>query len=74
MLRVGDDALYRELDAAGVPVTRMGDCVAPREVDDAIYEGVAHGRRIGTERENPRPQRGVFPMTTQRGNGETAGR
>ena len=74
MLRVADDALHRELAAAGVAATRIGDCLAPREVDDAIYEGVAHGRRIGTERENPRPQRGVFPMTTQRGNEETAER
>ena len=74
MLRVADDALHRELAAAGVAATRIGDCLAPREVDDAIYEGVAHGRRIGTERENPRPQRGVFPMTSPRGNGETAGR
>ena len=74
MLRVADDALHRELAAAGVAATRIGDCLAPREVDDAIYEGVAHGRRIGTERENPRLQRGVFPMTSPRGNGETAGR
>ena len=74
MLRVADDALHRELAAAGIAATRIGDCLAPREVDDAIYEGVAHGRRIGTERENPRPQRGVFPMTSPRRNGETAGR
>ncbi|NDZ18182.1 FAD-dependent oxidoreductase [Variovorax sp. WS11] len=39
MLRASDDALYHELKARGLPVHRIGDCVAPREVDDAVLEG-----------------------------------
>ena len=40
--------LYRELVAArpGHAVVRVGDCVAPREVDDAIYEGRRAARNI----------------------------
>jgi hypothetical protein len=46
MMRRSDDALARELAASGVDATSIGDCVAPREVDDATYEGLAHGRAI----------------------------
>lgn len=38
-LREADDTLYKELKSAGANVIRIGDCVAPREVDDAIIEG-----------------------------------
>ena len=40
MRREPDDALYRELRDSGQHVRRIGDCVAPREVDDAIFEAV----------------------------------
>ncbi|VTU40497.1 putative N-methylproline demethylase [Variovorax sp. PBS-H4] len=39
MLRTSDDSLYHQLKARGLPVRRIGDCVAPREVDDAVLEG-----------------------------------
>ena len=52
--RVSDDALYRELKAepealaeAGVEaVYRIGDCVAPRLIADAIFDGHRLGREI----------------------------
>lgn len=37
--RTSDDALYHELAASGMSVTRIGDSLAPREVDDAVFEG-----------------------------------
>ncbi|VTU27132.1 oxidoreductase [Variovorax sp. PBL-E5] len=39
MQRTSEDALYHQLSARGLPVRRIGDCVAPREVDDAVLEG-----------------------------------
>ena len=48
MMRRSEDTLVRELAAEGVQATPIGDCVAPREVDDATYEGLAHGRLIGS--------------------------
>jgi 2,4-dienoyl-CoA reductase-like NADH-dependent reductase (Old Yellow Enzyme family) len=42
--RTADDALYQQLRAAGVSATRIGDCLAPREVDDAIFEGMEVAR------------------------------
>jgi 2,4-dienoyl-CoA reductase-like NADH-dependent reductase (Old Yellow Enzyme family) len=42
--------LYRELRLANsTPVHRIGDCVAPRHVDEAIYEGERAGRAIGED-------------------------
>jgi len=47
MLRSSDDGLYRELATSGeLDVRRIGDCVAPREVDDAILEGAREGHAI----------------------------
>jgi len=46
MLRTSDDALYLELKARGLPVRRIGDCVAPREVDDAVLEGFREAQAI----------------------------
>ncbi len=43
MLRSSDDALFQALSADGLDVRRVGDCVAPREVDDAMLEGVREG-------------------------------
>jgi uncharacterized FAD-dependent dehydrogenase len=43
MTRRSDDSLYRSLENGGSEVVRIGDCVAPREVDDATYEGMACG-------------------------------
>jgi hypothetical protein len=33
------DGLWRDLRGAGVPVYRVGDCLAPRRVDAAVREG-----------------------------------
>lgn len=38
MLRRADESLFLDVKAAGMNVARVGDCVAPREVDDAIVE------------------------------------
>ncbi len=46
MTRSSNDELYHELTSDGLTVERIGDCVAPREVDDAIYEGNKAGRAI----------------------------
>ena len=43
MLRIPEDALYAALSARGSRSNRLGDCLSPREVDDAIYEGAVHG-------------------------------
>jgi 2,4-dienoyl-CoA reductase-like NADH-dependent reductase (Old Yellow Enzyme family)/thioredoxin reductase len=46
MLRTSDDSLYHQLKARGLPVRRIGDCVAPREVDDAVLEGFREAQAI----------------------------
>lgn len=38
--RRSDDELFRELRSRGLNATRIGDCLAPREVDDATSEGM----------------------------------
>jgi 2,4-dienoyl-CoA reductase-like NADH-dependent reductase (Old Yellow Enzyme family) len=40
MMRRSDDALAAALAERGIPATRVGDCLAPREVDDAIHDGM----------------------------------
>ena len=49
MLRKTEHTLYEALRGDGASVHRIGDCLAPRRVDEAIYEGVELGFRIGTE-------------------------
>lgn len=44
--RRADDALYWQLKAAGADVQRIGDCLAPRTLDHAIYEGYVAGQEI----------------------------
>jgi dimethylamine/trimethylamine dehydrogenase len=52
--RVSDEALYLELMAAGLEgVYRIGDCVAPRLIADAIWDG----HRLGREIDSPDPAR-----------------
>lgn len=41
-----DDSLYYALKGRVQELYRAGDCVAPRKVDMAIYEGYAAGRRV----------------------------
>ncbi|HXV95699.1 MAG TPA: hypothetical protein VD695_04050, partial [Gaiellaceae bacterium] len=55
--RLSDDALYRELraDVDGLAaegieaVYRIGDCVAPRIIAEAIFDGHRLGREIDSE-------------------------
>jgi dimethylamine/trimethylamine dehydrogenase len=57
--RLSNDSLYRELtsdpaalDAAGIDaVYRIGDCVAPRLLADAVFDG----HRLGRELDGPHP-------------------
>ncbi len=46
MMRRSDDLLYRELRAEGLAARRIGDCVAPREIDDALLEGAREGHAL----------------------------
>jgi hypothetical protein len=46
MMRQSDLTLYDALTAQGVAAMRIGDCLAPRDVDDAILEGVRAGRDL----------------------------
>jgi len=43
MLRESRQRLYLELRDAGLPARRIGDAVAPRQVDEAVYEGMELG-------------------------------
>lgn len=47
-LRQSDDALYKTLKARqpAFEIHAIGDCVAPREVDDAVYDGHALARDL----------------------------
>ena len=38
--------LYHDLKAAGVPVERVGDCVAPRRAHAAVVEGERAGAAL----------------------------
>jgi len=41
-----DDELYLALKDAHPNVHRIGDCLAPRKLDHAIYEGELAGREL----------------------------
>jgi len=43
---LANDSLYGQLQGRSYDVVRIGDCVAPRRLDHAIYEGVLAGREI----------------------------
>ena len=43
---VAQDDLSRDLESAPFPVTRIGDCQAPRTAEEAIYEGFIAGYEI----------------------------
>ena len=43
LMRESEDALYHGLQARGITARRIGDAVAPREVDDAVLEGFRAG-------------------------------
>jgi dimethylamine/trimethylamine dehydrogenase len=68
--QVSDDALYRELvgdrealTAAGIDaVYRIGDCVAPRMISEAIFDG----HRLAREIDGPDPAN-ALPFDRERG-------
>ncbi|GAB90167.1 oxidoreductase [Gordonia rhizosphera] len=41
-----NDGLLCELDAAGIPYTAVGDCLAPRTVEEAVLDGLKAGHAI----------------------------
>ncbi len=41
-----EDRLYGPLRAAGLDVTLVGDCLAPRTALEAVYEGHAAARAL----------------------------
>jgi pyruvate/2-oxoglutarate dehydrogenase complex dihydrolipoamide dehydrogenase (E3) component len=43
---IADDRLYFQLKDTSANVLRIGDCVAPRSADTAIYDGAKVGRRL----------------------------
>jgi hypothetical protein len=43
---VADDSLYKQLKGRVKEVYRVGDCVAPRGIDMAVYEGRKVGERV----------------------------
>ena len=49
--RVADDTLYKELKGEVERLYRIGDCVAPRSLDHAIYEGFVAGRELWSLRD-----------------------
>ncbi|CAB4929036.1 unannotated protein [freshwater metagenome] len=59
MLRKPNDELYFELKNAGIPVRRIGDAVAPRRVDEAIYEGFELGLGLEAAIAESKPLAGV---------------
>jgi len=46
MMRESEAGLYQQLKARGLQVRQVGDCVAPREVDDAVLEGFREAHAI----------------------------
>jgi hypothetical protein len=46
-----DDALYRALQGTVDRLHRIGDCVVPRRLDHAIYEGFVAGLELWEPRE-----------------------
>jgi dimethylamine/trimethylamine dehydrogenase len=48
--RISDDSLYRELEATCIaPLYRIGDCVAPRFVADAVFDGHRLARELDSD-------------------------
>jgi hypothetical protein len=48
MMRTSDAGLYHALKDEGISVKRIGDAVAPRQVDEAVYEGMELGLDFDT--------------------------
>lgn len=63
--RVPRDILFRELETKGFsrPMARVGDCLAPSYIADAVYRGHKFAREYGVQRGllDPKRERAVFP-------------
>jgi hypothetical protein len=55
MLRRSQDELLGALAQRGIAATRIGDCLAPRDVDDAVFEGMQAGLAPATGRQAAEP-------------------
>jgi hypothetical protein len=56
-----DNRLYRQIALSGYEIHRIGDCVEPRSIKQAIYEGtVVGGNRITDERQQFSEQHALF--------------
>jgi dimethylamine/trimethylamine dehydrogenase len=61
--RLPDDGLYRTLETQGIVAARVGDCLQPSSIADAVYSGHRFARFLGTDdadlpprRERPAPR------------------
>ena len=63
--RLPDDALYRDLTTMGHTATRIGDCLAPSSVADAVYSAHRFARNLGQS--DPVPLRRERPTLAERG-------
>jgi hypothetical protein len=43
---VSDNSLYRDLKQMGLPVYAVGDCVAPRRIEQAVFESEMLARTL----------------------------
>jgi 2,4-dienoyl-CoA reductase-like NADH-dependent reductase (Old Yellow Enzyme family)/thioredoxin reductase len=55
MLRESEADLFDAILADGGSARRVGDCLTPREVDEAVYEGMRAGLAIGVDAPTPAP-------------------
>jgi dimethylamine/trimethylamine dehydrogenase len=60
--RVPDDGLGRKLEALGVAAARVGDCLQPSSVADAVYSGHRFARYFGEEGADAPPRRERPPV------------
>jgi hypothetical protein len=47
--RTPNSALANELDALEIPYVALGDCLAPRTVEEAVLEAFTFARQIAAE-------------------------
>jgi dimethylamine/trimethylamine dehydrogenase len=55
--RLPDTALLDDLTAQGIPATRIGDCLAPSSVADAVHSAHRYARLLGEPDLPPRRER-----------------
>ena len=55
--RLPDSALYNDLTAQGITATRIGDCLAPSSIADAVHSAHRFARLLGEPDLPPRRER-----------------